>query len=273
MSTQLDVDNVIQWTLDNFIELEEILHDLIPHIRWLQISAKDFWRKISPFEQMFPKILFKNIIGYHLDPETTPQNKLFLVSRDSSTFESCIIDKHHLSRIASWIENKEKPIYCSRNTPYLFKLLYRASRDGFEAKKFHELCDNKGPTIMISKLQSDGKLIGSYNPLTWEPYTTVKKCSRSWQSSSKSFLFSFSDKNIDSGRIMKITTNSKEQNYAVSYDKNSGPAFGRGWDLKITNNKLIRHSTCKTYPNISLALYHKDNILEDYEVFQVENKY
>ncbi|CAI2185324.1 17660_t:CDS:2 [Funneliformis geosporum] len=83
----------------------------------------------------------------------------------------------------------------------------------------------------------------------------------------------FSDKNIDSGRIMKITTNSKEQNYAVSYDKNSGPAFGRGWDLKITNNKLIRHSTCKTYPNISLALYHKDNILEDYEVFQVENKY
>ncbi|CAG8531016.1 7252_t:CDS:2 [Funneliformis mosseae] len=72
---------------------------------------------------------------------------------------------------------------------------------------------------------------------------------------------------------MKIATNVKEQSYAVSYDKSSGPAFGRGWDLKITNNKIIRNSTCKTYPNMSWALYHKDNILDDYEVFQYQHTY
>lgn len=126
---------------------------------------------------------------------------------------------------------------------------------------------------MIAKLQADGKLIGGYNPFSWEPYNTVKKCSRSWRSTSDSFLFSFSKENINSGRIMKITPNGKEQSYAVSYDKSSGPAFGRGWDLKITNNKIIRNSSCKTYPNMSLALYHKDNILDDYEVFQVKNLY
>lgn len=133
MSTRLDVDNVSQWTLDNFRDLEDILFDLIPHIRWFQIPAKDFWRKISPFELIFPKQLFRDIIGHYLDPGTSPSN-VILPSRNSS-FESCIIDKHHLSRIASWMDKSEKPCYCSRNIPYLFKLLYRASRDGFEAKK------------------------------------------------------------------------------------------------------------------------------------------
>ncbi|CAI2186975.1 14709_t:CDS:1 [Funneliformis geosporum] len=72
MSTRLDVDNISRWTLDYFKELERILHELIPLIRWFQISAKDFWRKVSPFEQIFPKQLYKDIIGHYLDPETPP---------------------------------------------------------------------------------------------------------------------------------------------------------------------------------------------------------
>ena len=43
--------------------------------------------------------------------------------------------------IYQWLE-MEKPIT---------KLLYKASRDGFSAEKFHELCDHKGPTLTIYK--------------------------------------------------------------------------------------------------------------------------
>ncbi|CAG8619084.1 12117_t:CDS:2 [Funneliformis caledonium] len=59
MSTLLDVDNISRWTLNHFKELEGLLPDLIPLIRWFQISSKDFWRKVSQFEQILPKQLYK----------------------------------------------------------------------------------------------------------------------------------------------------------------------------------------------------------------------
>lgn len=30
-----------------------------------------------------------------------------------------------------------------------FELLYKLNRDGISAQRFHELCDNKGPTVTI----------------------------------------------------------------------------------------------------------------------------
>ncbi|CAG8675615.1 17019_t:CDS:1, partial [Funneliformis caledonium] len=44
---------------------------MIPHIRWFQIPGKAFWRSVSPFEQIFPKQLYRDIIGYHIDPDTS----------------------------------------------------------------------------------------------------------------------------------------------------------------------------------------------------------
>jgi hypothetical protein len=44
-----------------------------------------------------------------------------------------------------------------------FKLLYRASRDGRDPEKFHELCDEKGPTLVLIKAKFQG-LIGGYCP-------------------------------------------------------------------------------------------------------------
>lgn len=32
-----------------------------------------------------------------------------------------------------------------------WRLLYRATRDGFKAKKFHELCDEQGPTLTVRR--------------------------------------------------------------------------------------------------------------------------
>ncbi|ETO03688.1 hypothetical protein RFI_33714, partial [Reticulomyxa filosa] len=34
-------------------------------------------------------------------------------------------------------------------------LLYRASRDGFDCKMFHLLCDNKGPTLCIIRSEEN----------------------------------------------------------------------------------------------------------------------
>ncbi len=45
--------------------------------------------------------------------------------------------------------------------------LYKASKDGYSASKFHSLCDNKGPTLSIVKSR-DGNIFGGYNSKSWE---------------------------------------------------------------------------------------------------------
>ena len=43
-----------------------------------------------------------------------------------------------------------KPIF--KDLPFKFNLIYRASREGFWIDKFHTICDNKEPTIVVIKL-------------------------------------------------------------------------------------------------------------------------
>jgi len=47
------------------------------------------------------------------------------------------------------------------------KLLYRLSRDGDKISKFHELCDNKGPTLTLFETTDEIKG-GIYTPLSWD---------------------------------------------------------------------------------------------------------
>jgi len=64
--------------------------------------------------------------------------------------------------------------------------LYRGTRDTFTAPKFHELCDNKGPTLSIIK-SKDGKVFGGYTSASWSSVRGYKK-------DEKAFLFSLSSK-------------------------------------------------------------------------------
>ena len=51
-------------------------------------------------------------------------------------------------------KKKDKAYFVSKS-----ELLYRMSRDGIEYSTFHNLCDNKGATITLIKLE-DGKIKG-----------------------------------------------------------------------------------------------------------------
>lgn len=48
-------------------------------------------------------------------------------------------------------------------------LLYRGSRDGQRSSKFHELCDNKGPTVTLIKVVITGAkyIFGGYTDQSW----------------------------------------------------------------------------------------------------------
>ena len=46
-----------------------------------------------------------------------------------------------------------------------WRLLFRASRDGFTASAFHSKCDNKGPTITVVK--SSSNIFGGFTEMPW----------------------------------------------------------------------------------------------------------
>jgi len=59
-----------------------------------------------------------------------------------------------LFALKTWLPNKK------------IAVLYRATRDGFSSFKFHEKCDNKGPTLTVIRSNND-YLFGGYTPQPW----------------------------------------------------------------------------------------------------------
>ncbi|RGB39902.1 hypothetical protein C1646_664244 [Rhizophagus diaphanus] len=160
--------------------------------------------------------------------------------------------------------------------PYHFELLYRASRDGFSSTNFHNLCDNKGSTIIICKLKDNGKIIGGYNPNSWncnDNEFLVK--------SEDSYLFYFNNNIIldddfdksddDDEPIIARLANKNYDKYL--YNSNYGPTFGTGFDL-IIENDIIKCDNITSYPKL-LAFINPRQIyfLEDYEVYKVTKNY
>ena len=47
------------------------------------------------------------------------------------------------------------------------EILYRLSENGDKYSTFHELCDNKGPTLTLFHV-NNGNIVGIYTPLSWD---------------------------------------------------------------------------------------------------------
>src|SRR6266480_2164119 len=105
--------------------------------------------------------------------------------------------------------------------PYQLKLLLRGTKDGFDAAKFHQLCDGKGATISFARIKDSKQIIGGYNPLHW--YQT-----NIYASSNDSFIFNITDSDdLKSAKIGRCNSSSNAIYYSASY----GPTFGSGHDL------------------------------------------
>lgn len=100
-------------------------------------------------------------------------------------------------------------------------MLYRATDNGFETKKFHEKCNGVSNTLTVCVTQFNKK-IGGFTPLSWK----VSSINQEWKidKSKESFLFS-------------LTHNEKfilkDPNRAICNGSGNGPWFGDGPDLVI----------------------------------------
>jgi len=78
----------------------------------------------------------------------------------------------YISLIKGWIQP---------NIKIEGELLYRLSKDGDKISKFHELCDDKGPTLTLFET-TDGNKGGIYTPLSWDNRSK-------WKNDLETFIF------------------------------------------------------------------------------------
>ncbi|CAG8583432.1 19921_t:CDS:2 [Cetraspora pellucida] len=133
-------------------------------------------------------------------------------------------------------DNYQSGIHNLDNDTYYFNLLYCAKRDGYEAEKFHKLCDKKGSTVTIVKIKGTDMIFGGYNHLSWEPYEPRDHITMAYYAKSdKNFLFCFENTDDLSRSILARV---KKDSYAVEYSSLNGPIFGHsdykeGYDIRL----------------------------------------
>jgi hypothetical protein len=54
---KLDKSKVKDWTVEDFMELEEILRNCVPLIRFHHIKSNDFYSFVMPFQPIIPGLL------------------------------------------------------------------------------------------------------------------------------------------------------------------------------------------------------------------------
>eukprot|EP01083_Nonionella_stella_P027319 75218_1 len=155
------------------------------------------------------------------------------------------------------------------------KLLYRASRDGFEAAKFHEQCDGISNTIVVIETKENNNVFGGYTKLPWKSPKTFE-----FGADISSFLFVLRN-NTKEKTPQIFDIKSSDIQYAVCHDRKYGPIFGNGYSLCLFD-RCNEVNTNYTNP-VSYAF--GENILnpnqlsgvcnftvQNYEVFQVHVK-
>ncbi|RGB35314.1 hypothetical protein C1646_814829 [Rhizophagus diaphanus] len=244
-----DQNDPRKWSKEDITKIERPLYRFIPLIRFYDIKPTDFFYKVYCYKDVLPQDLIHDLLEFHIVPNMQPRTNI-APSRKSTT----LIEPNHIPLFASWIDKKDSSHYDNKKIPYDFNLLYRSSRDGFNAASFHRNCDSKEATIWIAKIQGSTQLIGGYNPLNW------KHERFGWKKTADSFLFNFTDgKDISTAKLGYV--NNKD--YAVYCSYNQGPSMGE-LNCPDSNNWFISGQYC--YLNIGIP---SNFTVENYEVFQI----
>jgi hypothetical protein len=150
----------------------------------------------------------------------TGAEKSKLMSTISFEKIGCILSAALAYHIVEWLNEGRR---VGEKAGLVCTLLYRASRDGWNASDFHAKCDNKGATLTVIKC-TDGYVLGGYANSGWNS-------SGSWQTATGSFLFSLhGPSGVGPVKLHLIDPNHQHAMYGNS---SHGPTFGGGHDLRV----------------------------------------
>lgn len=195
------------------ISLSKFLEKPASFIRYALISPYDLVFSVKP-TKIAPIKSYIEAVEYHARPEKVNQNSYQIKSRGCILKGSTIISSSQAKILEKWFDKKPKS----------FELIYKGTRDGFQASKFHSKCDKKGSTLTIIQSHKNN-IFGGFNPKNWEQNSQYTYDQGTW-------LFTL--QNLDKVSPTKLKSYSSH-NGCYNYST-YGPCFGGGFDLYICDN-------------------------------------
>ncbi|GES84994.1 BTB/POZ domain-containing protein [Rhizophagus clarus] len=89
------------------------------------------------------------------------------------------------------------------------------------AEELNNVCDNRGATIVIIKIKGSKRIIGGYNPFSWDS-------SGSYENTTKRFMFSFTDRRNTNTAKVSYSAGT----YSIGCYPGYGPIFDGGFSCK-----------------------------------------
>jgi len=153
----------------------------------------------------------------------------------------------------------------------VFKLLFRGSRDGFNAAAFHQKCDYKPKTFTIIKASNYKNIFGGYFEGEWAPIGNYV--------SQPSWLFSLVNAHSKPFKLLPSGSSSN-----VYLNSSYGPTWGGGHDLHVNSNMKSNSNYCSPstfrlfapgFENLGITIDNRclagsyNFSVEEIEVFQI----
>ena len=236
------IENYVYETIKsklNTLKQDEI-DKLITNNKNNQMGCKD---TVSGWKIAFFIILVSNIFYFSLP------YLYFLPKIEELMYVGVYQFEKHLSptgfdsKIVDFSQSIDLIKLCEFDTKTEFKLLYRASRDGFSSNAFHSKCNNISKTLIIIKVKDKPHIFGGYTEATWEGYGTFKQ-------DPNAFIFSLV--NDDNGPI-KMTILNQYIHTAIEGNPFWSAIFGGGADFAIYTDS---DTNTESYSNLGTTYQH-----------------
>src|SRR5207249_3211675 len=87
--------DVSKWNQDDINIFKRILYKFIPLIRFYEISTKDYFNKVKPYEEILPKELRDDVLKFYMMPEYKP------IYTPRCNVDSIIVNQKHITLFAN----------------------------------------------------------------------------------------------------------------------------------------------------------------------------
>jgi len=131
-----------------------------------------------------------------------------------------------------------------------WKLLYRATRDGFSGPKFHSKCDGIANTITIIKSEHDN-IFGGFVEIAWD---STSEYGELYDPETKAFIFSLVNKEKKPFKVVCDL-----QCHAIHCDSDLGPSFGCD-DICIASDSNLNRDS---FSDFGISYNHIDYLDRD----------
>jgi len=188
-------------------------------------QATQLIEQAEDIEILLDSQIFSNrILKFKENPNKLNESLLVsLITKRTQIISSSILSEEQLINLMNLCEF---PLWTN------LKLLYRATRDGWQSAEFHSKCDDKSNTFAIIKT-TKGFVFGGYTEQSWSN-------SPSYKTDPNAFIFSFLNSH-SRPTLMKCV----EPTTAIFGHNSYGPIFGQN-DITITLQPYSRTQRCSS---------------------------